>query len=219
MIKKLICIMTLFVIAFTSTSCKSNELAQYKVNAIVDLEVYIQEKGRSNYSLDSWKVILKVVENGKTDIDIAGDKTTVDKVVLKAKGIIDAVLKEDELGIFYSLQDAYDQGLLTIHDLQSIANYLNNGLVNADVLNAEVEKAIKETAAKDMRNDKLNPIHEAMAEGFTVQYYGTYNGGIAVLLSNRYLNYSTEELDITIDVAGVRFKYNDPRTIEFWKKT
>ncbi len=120
-------------------------------------------------------------------------------------------------GQFYTLQEAYNENLLTVEDLQSIANHLNNGTLPADTLGSAIETGIKETAAENMRNDELSPIPEAKADGFTVQYYGTYNGSIAVLLSNAYLNYPAEDLDITIEVAGVSFHYNDPRTIEIWK--
>lgn len=48
-----------------------------------------------------------------------------------------------------------------------------------------------------------------------MRYYGIYNGSVAVLLSNMYLNYPVEDLDITVEVAGI-FHYNDSRTIEIW---
>ena len=51
-------------------------------------------------------------------------------------------------GKFYTLQEAYDQGLLTVDDLQSIANYFNNNITPTDTINVAIEKAILETAAE-----------------------------------------------------------------------
>lgn len=119
------------------------------------------------------------------------------------------------MGQFYTLREAYDNGLLTVENLQSIADFSNNGTMPADKLSSKIEKAIKQTAAENMCNDKLNPISEAKADGFEMRYYGIYNGSVAVLMSNMYLNYPVEDLDITVEVAGI-FHYNDSRTIEIW---
>lgn len=126
--------------------------------------------------------------------------------------------EEKSMGQFYTLQDAYDSGLLTVENLQIIANYLNNGTLPTDNLSSKIETAIKKTAAEKMRNDKLNPISEAKAEGFGVRYYGSYNGNIAVIMDNVYQDYITEDLDITVEVAGISFHYNSLRMIEIWSQ-
>jgi len=47
-----------------------------------------------------------------------------------------------------------------------------------------------------------------------MKYYGTYNGNVTVLMSNMYLNYPAEDLDFTVEVAGISFHYNSLRMIK-----
>ena len=131
----------------------------------------------------------------------------------------DGEQEDDVVGKFYTLQEAYDQELLTVSDLQSIANYHANGTHPADVLSIDVKNAIKEIAARNMREKELDPVEEAKAEGFFInKYYGTYNGSVAFMIRNQYILYPAVELDINETIEGVLFHYNSPYKIVVWKQ-
>ena len=79
-----------------------------------------------------------------------------------AAGVLVACNQEPQKrGEFYTLQEAYDAGLLTTNDLKSIACYLSgdentDGFIPAPKvpaeLSSETEQAIKETRAYDLRH-------------------------------------------------------------------
>ena len=119
-----------------------------------------------------------------------------------------------KLGNFYTLQEAYDGGMLTVEDLQVIAEYHEKGVSVPEPLSPDVENAIKEVAARNMR-EKEN-IEDATADGFWIdRYYGTYNGSVAFMISG-YIAYPAVVLDENEIVAGVRFHYTDPNRIMVW---
>lgn len=128
-------------------------------------------------------------------------------------------------GTFYTLQEAYDQGLLTQDDLKSIAYYQNEGSddesftpipKNPEVLSAKTEKAIRETKAYYFRNQSPYPIKEAKSKDIRIlKYYGTYNNLVAVMFDDAYGGHFDAEVKITI--AGVLFHYLNSITIIIWK--
>ena len=52
------------------------------------------------------------------------------------------------MGQFYTLQEAYDNELLTVETLQSIADQLNNWTLPADDLSSKIDRVIKQTEQK-----------------------------------------------------------------------
>ena len=128
-------------------------------------------------------------------------------------------------GDFYTLQEAYDQGLITHDDLKSIAYYQNGGSEdesfvpmskNPEVLSNETEKAIKETIVYDVRKEDPVSGGEIKIINITIQnYYGTYNNCVAVMISGAR-PYNAEICEIEID--GVLFHYNNGNRIIIFKK-
>lgn len=53
--------------------------------------------------------------------------------------------EEKSTGQFYTLQEAYDNELLTVENLQSIAYQLNNWTLPADDLSSKIDRVIKQT--------------------------------------------------------------------------
>lgn len=129
-------------------------------------------------------------------------------------------------GEFYTLQEAYDQGLLTQDDLKSIAYYHNGESEDEsfvpmpktpEVLSNKTEKAIKETRAYNLRTQNPNPIKKAEAKDITIlKYYGTYNNCVALIMDDIHHDYSSAEREVTID--GVLFHYNDGNSIIIWQQ-
>lgn len=127
--------------------------------------------------------------------------------------------EEKPTGKFYTLQEAYDQGLLTAQDLQGIANYHANGTSPTGELSTEIANTIKKLAAKNMRESELTPVEDAKAADFSIiRYYGTYNDSVAIMVNDPYHDYPAVELDINETIAGVLFHYTNPNRIIVWKQ-
>ncbi len=210
-------IMTLGV--FGLTACDSVSLADYKATAKVEIENYAQER-KANYCEDKWTVVCGIVETGKQAVNDATNRAGVDTAVAAAIVEIDAV---QDMGAFYSLQMAFDNGWLTKEDLQSIAYYHNDDSMPTypNALSAEVEKAIKETRAYNLRDevdaDGISRFPDAKAEDVSLRgYYGKYNNLFAVLIADSFTEYGQAEWSEIID--GVTFHYADGNKIMIWKE-
>jgi hypothetical protein len=127
---------------------------------------------------------------------------------------------ENTKGSFYSLQEAYDEGLLTVEDLQSIANYQSAGEdepdfapipKNPEYLSNEIINAIKKTYLVNLR-DIRNQDGTLMCPNATISdvkflgYYGTYNNAIAIKISDEYSGYPGVVQKFT--VADITFTYS-----------
>lgn len=140
---------------------------------------------------------------------------------------------EEEEGMFYSLQEAYDEGLLMADDLKDIAYYAF-GTVNdensddiehmpkpktPENLSEETERKIKENFAEKLRNYGPYPMAETTAEGITIDNYcGTYNGSIAVDISYPYGPWGSPEANPRYYVVcGIRFVNRYEGGITIWK--
>lgn len=119
---------------------------------------------------------------------------------------------------FYSLQDAYDEGLLTVENLQSIADYHNNGISYPEELDDFVSDSIKKARAESLRTDETNPKPKATAEDIVItKYYGTYNNCIVLILD--YGTHAEISIPVTDTVGGITFNFGHPRyCIVCWKK-
>jgi len=136
----------------------------------------------------------------------------------------------DELqGTFYSLQGAYEQGLLTQEDLRSISYYYSEHFAkndhshtpdceyfgsakyeeddyvpiskNPEALSAKTEKQIKQdlVAAYRAQGDKAK-----VSKIWITHYFGTYNGCIAIMMDDAYSN-RPDDSHGCVDICGVMF--------------
>ena len=131
-------------------------------------------------------------------------------------------------GTFYSLKGAYEEGLLSYDDLMSIAYHHNGGRrCNETVmaegyapkpkdpqeLDDETSSRIRNTAAYDCREEYEI---KASADDFTIiEYCGTYNDCVAVMMTDKYFSY-TEALEQDV-IADIVFSYNNGNKILIWK--
>lgn len=146
--------------------------------------------------------------------------------------------EEEPMDKFYHLQQAYDQGFLTVDDLRSIAYYYHNGLEWVDCgcgvaaaqsdcghgtrfdrlkptdfvpkpKNPEVlDEMTKEIIQKDY--DCCVFVHYLEEEVCFFDYYGTYNGFIAVGDSSGSRPYwGFVGLPVFTMVAGIAFVWPD----------
>lgn len=133
-------------------------------------------------------------------------------------------------GEFYTLDEAYELGLLTREELMSIAYYYNFGTrYNEEVMGEDyvpIPKApealskrtadrISSTAAYEYRFD--HPAEEAEPEGFPIiEYYGTYGDCVAVMLGFLYGGFFP--VAGKVFVADIAFYYLDTNRIKIWKE-
>jgi len=158
-------------------------------------------------------------------------------VLAMALSLFSACEPPESQGAFYSLQEAYDNGWLTQEDLRSIAYYHHGGKkavkdnlehklvwmdeeegytpipITPEVLDAETEKQIKQTRVNE-RHDEGN---KSKAKDISiVEYYGVYNGCIAVMLTER--GYRYERILNGNIVNDIRFLYGTVNQILIWKE-
>ena len=111
-------------------------------------------------------------------------------------------------GTFYTLQEAYDNGWLTQENLQTIANYHHdNSISYPESLSDNIAKSIKRSWAKKLKDD--NPETDITEEKVNiVNYYGTYNECVAVIVDRSDVDYPAVYAPVTIEIGGVSFTYN-----------
>ncbi|MCL2675351.1 MAG: hypothetical protein FWE84_02010 [Firmicutes bacterium] len=225
---------------------KGQLLELQKEAAQLKLDIYVLEKGEDNYFAEEWTDVLGFAATGRGWIDTAADKAGVDNALNTAKIKIDWVkTKEECMGAFYTLQEAYDEGFLTVNDLKSIAYYHHEGKVwltdgenvwedeefvplpkKPETLSAETRKNIKELEARNMNVEenigyfiirRNVKVDDLMIE----KYYGTYNGCIAL----KILLWDLNDLDYVLEpwtdeIAGIVFDYSSEKSdgIRIWKQ-
>ncbi|MFA5449549.1 MAG: hypothetical protein WC292_03830 [Clostridia bacterium] len=171
------------------------------------IEVFAQ--AGDDFTAENWETIKTIVENGKTTINAADSKDAVDVAKTETMSEIDGVGKEVDMKAFYTLQEAYDNGWLTVEDLEKIASYNND-----DSLPVYPEKLSDETIEQIKRyfehfDNCMNKEHDVQ-----IIYYGTYNEYVAVLIHCEiaYTGILFGEI-----VAGVQFHYCSPESILIYK--
>lgn len=126
---------------------------------------------------------------------------------------------------FYTLQQAYDNGLLTQEDLLSIAYYHHGGtegnedLFHADYvpqpkdtkyLNVIEQNILKQTYLSEFLSSAKNATKDGV---FIQQYYGVYNGYAALIMADDYSG--TIGVIYYETVSNVKFLFNG-RHILIW---
>ena len=131
-------------------------------------------------------------------------------------------------GEFILLERAFNKHLITKNDLLNIA-YIQNGNKlyeetenfspspkKPETLSIDIENAIKETQAYIVRTQIFNPHANATKEDVIIhKYLGTYNGYVAVVVSDRFYQYDGRQMADYID--SIRFDNAIPMGIYLWK--
>ncbi len=130
----------------------------------------------------------------------------------------DDKLINDHKIISYSLQEAFDEGLLNNEDLLEIKYYLNDSSkpVHPKPLNTKLTSLIKQARHTDLLNVKDEDGNRVYS-GLTILgieiagYYGAYNNSYAVLIYDSMTEYLDAEGSEIVE--GVEFSYNDSNRI------
>lgn len=123
------------------------------------------------------------------------------------------------LGKIYRLEDAYNLNLITQDDLKSIAYYFNKledtdfvpKPKNPESIDKKTERLIKKTYLRDILKKPKLSIKKVHIYG----YYGTYNGYIALRITDSYncYDYNIHEEYI---IGGVSFYHFHKTSIRIY---
>lgn len=162
---------------------------------------------------------------GETDI----------KVFVKKEDV--AEYQPEKSGEFYTLQEAYAEGLLSDEDIENVSYYHHYGfgeefVANTDYVDKDfspvplspetlhygTELKIRSTIAREYREsgNKDETYTQADPEDFTIsEYGGTYGGCAVVMIANVNEGYLDAILEET--VGGKTFYYSSYNTLKVWK--
>lgn len=88
--KKFIIMWFLVAMVFSLIAC-NNELANYKCAQKIEIQNYVDAKGKDNYSADNWIILSKFITAGNKGIDEAKDEVAVNVIVFETKLGIDGI--------------------------------------------------------------------------------------------------------------------------------
>lgn len=116
---------------------------------------------------------------------------------------------------FFTLEEAYECGLLTVADLEQIAALRSSGAQSTDVLSEELSNEIKEARAKEIREEPNTMTPDITAEKVLIRrFYGIYNTYPVVIVRNGLLAQTGIYHGIPVEIAGVTFTFGHSRDIE-----
>ena len=112
-------------------------------------------------------------------------------------------------GEFYTLEEAYEKGLLTKEDLQKIADVHNSAIKPdlTDQLSNELATEIKEAYAKELREQPDTIFPNITSEKLLIYFFGFFNNNAVVSLTNVLEGGLGVDYDISLDIDGVIFKF------------
>ena len=125
-------------------------------------------------------------------------------------------------GKFYTLQEAYVNGWLSVEELQSIAYYYQGNddktfvpiALNPKKLSAETENSIKKTHLKQVKQDY--PFAD-IGGIYIEKYFGTYGDCVAVCVKDNY-----RKIDVLVmpetEIGGVVFYDLTMPGLMIWRK-
>ena len=127
-----------------------------------------------------------------------------------------------EKGKFYTLSQAYEQGLISRNDLLNIYCQYIGHTVDDFEPTAKTPEVLDEQTVQDIKESWLytdlyvKPIIKEEADEVTIEkYLGTYNGYVAIYITGRKGFFQKET---TIEIDGITFDYRDTNEIRVWKK-
>jgi len=145
-------------------------------------------------------------------------------------------VKTEKTGEFYSLQEAYDNGYLTMDDLKNIAYYYNGVNNYEDFTPYEIGELDEETALT-LKQDYCMDYKEfagadnVSTDNFSIEidrYYGTYNDCVVASVNTIWNQSTLTEQDsyytatnswwVDITIEDVTLSHVVHNSIKVWKK-
>lgn len=227
---------------FSFVSCKPQEtptptddsavielqlLNNHKNESIDELFAYVKAKIDENYYSESSRaLILDILQESIGCINVAENIANVDTIVEEQKGKIGTVATLEVLGEFYTFQEAYDKGYMTVEDLQLFGGEdVVPETYDLNVLPLKFIKSIKQlyfnehiAGATDEHGKIVYPY--AKLEDITnncIRYYGEFNGVYCFRIWDPYASYPEGyPVDRPEIIGGVKFYVTGPPYM-IWK--
>jgi len=189
--KKFFALCVILLIAFTFSACETSDLEEYKTAAKTGLEIYAQNKGEGNYTVEAWTTITELVTGGKTAVDAATNKSAVDAAITTTKQEIDAVPKEADSKPQSVFETEIVDGTITITGVTWGVS-LSGSVIIPDDINGIAITAIGANAFQNQAS--CNEIH--IPGGITSIDENAFGGCIAlqkISVDSGNLNYSSQD--------------------------
>lgn len=178
-------------------------------NVDIDLSPIIRYVIFYNENGDTWKVQLGLKRQNERWYEPVNDKELIDFLYESTV---------EQFGIFYTLDEAFDNNFLTVEDLKEIASYYNNvdsvTLPQKSEVNEFIVASIKRTYLVILREQVI----EANIDGVHITaYYWTYNNSFVVGIQDDWIDHDLK-FEAEYFIGGVLFKDYAEITVSVWKK-
>lgn len=110
--KRLLIVMFILLFGISLSACEKNDLNEYKLEAVYEIDNYLNNK--RNEELLNQEIILDTISKGKTEINEADDKDSVNNAVTNVKEIIDKLYEEETL-LVNQVKQSYLDGFIKIN--------------------------------------------------------------------------------------------------------
>ena len=126
-----------------------------------------------------------------------------------------------EMGVFYTLQEAYDKGWLMQADLENIAFYYRGSDDKSFVPSPKVPETLSEATISKIKQTQLRNLAKRVPEAtlediWIAEYYGTYSDCVVVKVWDDCIMYDLLFIPEQI-IGGVLFRNYCEREIFVWK--
>lgn len=181
----------------------------YPENVDIDLSPIIRYLIFHDENGDTWKVELGIRIHGERWYYPVNDNDLIDF-------LYESTVQQP--GTFCSLEEAYDNHLLTVEDLERIANYYNKNESIVVSLKSEVSSEIIESIKYTYLVMLREQVIEANIDGIHITaYYGTYGNSLVVGIQDDWIDHDLK-FEAEYFIGGVLFKDYAEITVSVWKK-
>ena len=213
--RKRLAFLLVLLIVFLLSGCSTiplekQKLEEYKYVAIQELNIYLETKLTNNFYDDvGHNNLVSIVENGIVKITKCREKTAIDLIKSEAQRDMDFVEPMESVGQFFSLQEAYNNKILTVNEIKKIAacNF------EVEELESKIQYAIKKLYLESL-NDSDYP-NKKIEDISILHYYGQYGNCYVVQIIDAYADFPAVESECV--VAGIVVKYSGPPII-VWER-
>ena len=213
--RKSLAALFVLLIVFLFSGCSTiplekKELEEYKNIAIQELNIYLETKLTNNFYDDvGHNNLVSIVKNGIVKITKCREKTAIDLIKSEAQRDMDFVEPMESVGQFFSLQEAYNNKILTVNEIKKIAacNF------EVEELESKIQYAIKKLYLESLKDSDYP--NKKIEDISILHYYGQYGNCYVVQIIDAYADFPAVELECV--VAGIVVKYSGPPII-VWER-
>ena len=213
--RKRLAFLLVLLIVFLLSGCSTiplekQKLEEYKYVAIQELNIYLETKLTNNFYDDvGHNNLVSIVKNGIVKITKCREKTAIDLIKSEAQRDMDFVEPMESVGQFFSLQEAYNNKILTVNEIKKIAacNF------EVEELESKIQYAIKKLYLESLKDSDYP--NKKIEDISILHYYGQYGNCYVVQIIDAYADFPAVELECV--VAGIVVKYSGPPII-VWER-